>query len=108
MIVADLLLAVSNHWSAVLLGVILWGVHLGATQGLLATMIADTAPADLRGTAYGFFNLVSGIAMLFASVIAGLLWDNFGAPTTFYTAAGFCVAALVALMTRAHIGPNAR
>lgn len=108
MIAADLMLAWSNHWSIVLLGIILWGVHLGATQGLLATMVADTAPADLRGTAYGFFNLVSGIAMLFASVIAGLIWDNFGAPATFHTAAGFCVAALAILMTRGRVGPRIR
>ncbi|TAN27175.1 MAG: MFS transporter [Castellaniella sp.] len=106
MIVADLLLAVSNHWSVVLLGIILWGIHLGATQGLLATMVADTAPADLRGTAYGFFNLVSGIAMLLASVIAGLLWDSFGAPVTFYVAAGFCLVGLVTLMMRARVGPR--
>lgn len=51
---------------------------MGITQGLLATMVADTAPADLRGTAYGFFSLVSGITMLFASVVAGLLWDRLG------------------------------
>jgi len=72
-------------------------VHMGITQGLLATMVADTAPADLRGTAYGFFNLMSGIAMLLASVIAGLLWDGLGASFTFYAGAGFCVIALIGL-----------
>lgn len=108
MILADLLLALSSHWSIVLLGIVLWGVHLGATQGLLATMVAETAPANLRGTAYGFFNLVSGVAMLFASVIAGLLWDNFGAPATFHAAAGFCVVALVILMARARVQLHAR
>ena len=70
---------------------------MGITQGLLATMVADTAPADLRGTAYGFFNLMSGIAMLLASVIAGLLWDGLGASFTFYVGAGFCVIALIGL-----------
>ena len=70
LLVADLVLASSNHWSIVLLGVGLWGVHMGMTQGLLATMVADAAPADLRGTAFGFFNLMSGIAMLIASVTA--------------------------------------
>ncbi|MFP5384411.1 MAG: MFS transporter, partial [Gammaproteobacteria bacterium] len=91
----DLVLASSTHWLAVLGGVALWGVHLGMTQGLLATMVADASPADLRGTAYGFFNLVSGIAMLVASVLAGFVWDRLGAEFTFYAGAGFCVLALL-------------
>ena len=72
LIAADLVLASSNHWSVVVAGVLLWGLHMGITQGLLATMVADTAPEDLRGTAFGFFNLVSGLAMLAASVVAGV------------------------------------
>ena len=95
LIAADLVLAYSNHWSAVLIGVTLWGLHMGMTQGLLATMVADTAPADLRGTAYGFFNLMSGIAMLIASVMAGLIWDQLGADFTFYAGAIFCGLALL-------------
>ncbi len=94
---ADLILAANDHWAVVLAGVVLWGVHMGITQGLLATMVADTAPADLRGTAYGVFNLMSGVAMLIASVVAGLLWDWFGASSTFYAGAVFCVLALVGL-----------
>ncbi|NYT84624.1 MFS transporter [Pollutimonas harenae] len=94
---ADLVLAASSHWSFVIPGVMLWGLHMGMTQGLLATMVADTCPADLRGTAFGFFNLVSGVAMLVASVAAGLLWDAFGASATFYAGCGFCVLALLAL-----------
>ncbi len=78
LIAADLVLAMDDRWTTVLAGVALWGVHMGMTQGLLATMVADTAPADLRGTAFGFFNLVSGIAMLMASGVAGLLWDQLG------------------------------
>lgn len=97
LIAADLVLASDDHWPTVLTGVGLWGVHMGMTQGLLATMVADSAPADLRGTAYGFFNLVSGVAMLIASAIAGLLWDHVGAPITFYAGAGFCGIALIAL-----------
>ncbi|MCB1779720.1 MAG: MFS transporter [Candidatus Competibacteraceae bacterium] len=97
LIVADLVLATSNHWGVVLAGVALWGMHMGITQGLLATMVADTAPADLRGTAYGFFNLVSGIAMLPASIVAGLFWDRFGASVTFYAGATFCAIALAGL-----------
>nr|WP_316643076.1 MFS transporter [uncultured Roseateles sp.] len=97
LIAADLVLAINDHWSVVLAGVALWGVHMGITQGLLATMVAEVAPADLRGTAYGVFNLVSGMAMLLASVVAGLLWDSFGASMTFYSGALLCVVALAAL-----------
>jgi len=77
--------------------VALWGIHMGLTQGLLATMVADTAPQDLRGTAYGFFNLLSGLSMLLASVLAGLLWDALGASATFHAGAAFCTLALAAL-----------
>jgi MFS family permease len=97
LVAADLVLATSDHWSFVVAGVVLWGVHMGMTQGLLATMVANTAPVDLRGTAYGFFNLVSGFAMLLASVFAGFLWEQFGASYTFYAGAGFCVLALAGL-----------
>lgn len=97
LIAADLVLASSDHWSVVLAGVALWGVHMGMTQGLMATMVADTAPTDLRGTAYGFFNLMSGIAMLVASCIAGLLWDQYGASATFYAGAAFSLVALIGL-----------
>lgn len=95
---AHLVLAVNDHWSVVLAGVALWGIHMGITQGLLATMVAGTAPSDLRGTAYGFFNLVSGLAMLLASVLAGLLWDHLGASSTFYAGAAFCIIALMGLV----------
>ena len=98
LVAADLVLATSSHWSVVLAGVALWGIHMGMTQGLLATMVANTAPAKLRGTAYGFFNLVSGLAMLLASVVAGLLWDRLGAAFTFYAGAGFCLLTLAVLM----------
>lgn len=97
LIAADLVLASSDHWGVVLAGVALWGIHMGMTQGLLATMVADLAPADLRGTAFGFFNLVSGLAMLLASVLAGLLWDQLGASFTFYAGAVFCGVALAGL-----------
>ena len=98
LIAADLVLASSNHWSVVLGGVALWGIHMGITQGLLATMVTNAAPADLRGTAFGVFNLASGIALLVASVTAGLLWDRFGAAYTFYAGAGFSVMALLGLV----------
>jgi len=97
LIVSDLVLAQAQGLATVALGVALWGLHMGMTQGLLATMVAGTAPTDLRGTAFGFFNLVSGVAMLIASVLAGLLWDKLGAATTFYTGAAFSIVALVML-----------
>ncbi len=94
---ADLVLAGASHWAPLLFGVALWGVHMGMTQGLLAAMVADTAPADLRGTAYGFFNLLSGLAMLASSVVAGLLWDGFGSGFTFCAGAGFAALTLAGL-----------
>jgi MFS family permease len=97
LIAADLVLATSGHWGVVLAGVALWGLHMGMTQGLLAAMIANTAPPDLRGTAYGLFNLASGLAMLLASLLAGLLWDHLGASFTFYAGAALCAVSLVGL-----------
>jgi len=94
---ADLVLAHAKSWSVVFLGIALWGLHMGITQGLLATMVADTAPADRRGTAFGFFNLLSGLTMLVASALAGLLWDQLGASFTFYAGVVFCALALVAI-----------
>ena len=105
---ADLVIASSEAWPVLLLGVVLWGIHMGMTQGLLAAMVADTAPADLRGTAFGFFNLVSGVAMLVASGVAGLLWDRLGAASTFLAGAGFCLLALVGLWLRTGRTPSNR
>ena len=100
LVAADLVLAQSTHWAMLIGGVALWGIHMGMTQGLLATMVAATAPADLRGTAYGVFNLVSGVAMLFASGIAGLAWDRYGAAMTFYAGATFSMVAVICLLCR--------
>jgi MFS family permease len=98
LVVSDLVLAAADGWPVLLVGVALWGVHMGMTQGLLAAMVADTAPADLRGTAFGFFNLLSGVAMLVSSVIAGLLWDGLGSAFTFYAGAGFATLALLVML----------
>jgi MFS family permease len=98
LIASDVVLAHGTHWSVVLVGVALWGLHMGMTQGLLATMVAHTAPAQLRGTAFGFFNLFSGIVTLVSSVVAGVLWDRIGAGATFYAGAGFCVLTIVLLL----------
>jgi MFS family permease len=97
---ADVVLALAPTTTTLLAGVALWGIHMGMTQGLLAAMVAESAPADLRGTAFGFFNLMSGLAMLVASVIAGLLWDSLGAAFTFHAGAGFCALTLMVLVLR--------
>ena len=79
-------------------GVGLWGLHMGMTQGLLGALVADAAPEPLRGTAFGVFHLVSGVAMLFASVLAGVLWEALGPPATFLAGAAFTALGLVAML----------
>jgi MFS family permease len=101
LIAADIVLALASGVWAVMAGVVFWGLHMGLTQGLLAAMVADTTPPELRGTAFGVFNLVSGIAMLFASLIAGLLWDQYGPAATFFGGAGFTIVALIGLVIAA-------
>lgn len=95
LIVADLVLALSHSWVGIIVGVALWGVHMGMTQGLLNTMIAHAAPADLRGTAFGLFSLLSGLGLLIASLEAGLLWDIWGSASTFFAGAMICVLTLI-------------
>jgi predicted MFS family arabinose efflux permease len=97
---ADLMLAYSDHGVWLWAGIAAWGLHMGMTQGLLSAMVAGTAPDDLRGTAFGFFNLVSGIALLIASALAGLLWDRYGASFTFYAGAAFSALALIVIVLR--------
>ena len=98
LIVADLVLAVAGNVWLVALGAALWGLHMGATQGLLAALVSDAAPADLRGTAFGISNLICGIAILAASVIAGVFWTAAGPQLTFYAGAAFSLLALAALL----------
>ncbi|HEX5092730.1 MAG TPA: MFS transporter [Burkholderiales bacterium] len=98
LIAADLVIGAFGSIAGLGAGIVLWGVHMGLTQGLLSTLVADAAPADLRGTAFGVFNLVSGIALLAASVLAGWLWSAYGASATFYAGAGFCAVALAGLL----------
>jgi MFS family permease len=97
LVAADLALALLPSLGGVALGVVLWGLHMGLTQGLFAALVADTSPPELRGTAYGFFNLLGGLAMLAASVVAGCLWDIAGPQSTFLAGAGFAVIALAGL-----------
>jgi MFS family permease len=107
LVAADLVLAFTNGIAGVALGVALWGLHMGFTQGLLATLVADTAPPELRGTAYGVFNLLSGLALLVASVLAGALWESVGPQGTFLAGAVFAVLALAGLAATRRIKPAA-
>ena len=97
-VIADFVLAIAASPGIVLLGSAFWGLHMALTQGLLSKLVADTAPADLRGTAFGIFNLVSGGALLLASVIAGSLWSMFGASATFIAGALFAAFAAMGLL----------
>lgn len=94
---ADLVLALVSGLAGAFAGIALWGLHMALTQGLMAKLVADRAPHDLRGSAFGMFNLAAGVAMLFASVVAGLLWDRLGASSTFFAGAGIATFALIGL-----------
>ncbi|WP_184707697.1 MFS transporter [Rhizobium lusitanum] len=98
LIAADLTLAFVPGLPGLVLGVLLWGLHMGFTQGIFATLVADASPSDLRGTAFGVFNLVSGIALLCASILAGGLWEWIGPDSTFVAGAAFAsIAGLILL-----------
>jgi MFS family permease len=86
---ADVALAAASAVWHVIAGTLLWGLHMALTQGLLSKLIADNAPADLRGTAFGIFNLITGGALVIASVLAGLLWERIGPAATFLAGAAF-------------------
>jgi len=101
LVVADLVLARFASVAGTLVGAGLWGLHMGLTQGLLAALVADTAPARLRGTAFGLFNLVSGAALFVASLVAGVLWQRLGPAWTFACGALFAALALAALLVHA-------
>jgi MFS family permease len=95
LVAADVVLALSPGLATSAFGVALWGLHMGMTQGVLAALVAGSAPAALRGTAFGIFYLASGVAMLIASVLAGFVWDRYGSSMTFYVGAGFAIAAFL-------------
>jgi MFS family permease len=99
LIAADIILATAGTPLQVAVGVALWGLHMGATQGLLSTLVVDAAPADLRGTALGMFNLITGAALLVASVLAGSLWMAFGPAATFTAGGTFAGIALIGMLS---------
>ena len=98
LVLADIVLATLPSVSGVMVGVALWGLHMGLTQGVLAALVADAAPDRLRGTAFGVFNLASGVTMLAASALAGVLWATFGPPTTFFAGGAFAAIATLGLV----------
>ena len=100
LILADLVLAQSSSAITMMLGVALWGLHMGFSQGILASLVADKAPGKLKGTAFGIFNLVSGVCMLIASVLAGWLWQSIGSDSTFVVGALIASTALILLLLR--------
>jgi MFS family permease len=102
LIAADLVLGFATGIAGVTVGVALWGLHMGFTQGLLAALVADSAPPELRGTAFGMFNLLGGLALLAASIIAGALWDTSGPQGTFLAGAAFTGLALLGLLAVRH------
>lgn len=111
LVAADLVLALSSGVGGLLAGVVVWGLHMGLTQGILATLIADSAPPELRGTAFGMLNLVTGAALLASSILAGFLWDAFGAQWTFLAGAAFAaltIAGLIPIVGRLAGRPGTR
>ncbi|TAJ59785.1 MAG: MFS transporter [Brevundimonas sp.] len=105
LIVADGVLALVATIPGVLIGVALWGLHMGLSQGLLAALVVDMAPSDMRGTAFGLFNLASGVTLLAASVVAGLLWSRMGAEATFLAGTMFALLATAGLVLMASRSP---
>jgi len=101
--IADLVLATIP---LMMFGVVFWGLHMGFTQGLLATLVADTAPVELRGTAFGMFNLMTGTVLLIASILAGWLWDAFGPTASFLTGAVFSGFAALIMAVRMKAGQS--
>lgn len=98
LVAADLFLALAPGLAGIGAGVLLWGLHMGITQGLLSAMVADAVPAELRGTAFGVFNLATGVAMLLASTLAGALWQMGGPGATFLAGAGFALCAMLGIL----------
>jgi MFS family permease len=108
LIAADVALAVAPGIWIVMVGVGLWGLHMGITQGLIAALVADAAPPELRASAFGLFNFMSGIALLLASLVAGFLWQKIGAPVTFLASAGFAALGLLGCARYLRHRPRAR
>jgi MFS family permease len=107
LIAADIVLAAAPNLTIVMIGIALWGLHMGMTQGLLSALVADAAPANLRATAFGVFNFASGVALLLASLIAGSLWEQIDPSATFIAGAVFTAFGLSALFLTRRANPVA-
>jgi MFS family permease len=92
LVLADIILALTNSVGWMFVGIIFWGIHLGMTQGLLLAMISKLSPLELRGTSFGLFHAISGVALLTASLIAGYLWQYY------YSGLIFFVSAIITLV----------
>jgi MFS family permease len=103
--VANGVLALASNPVLLIVGALLWGLHMGFTEGVFAAMVANSAPKDLRGSAFGIFNLLRGLVLLAASVIAGVLWDLVGPLATFGFASGLALLTVVALWLSRHYCP---
>ena len=94
LLVANLVFAAGNSIWHILVGALLWGLHLGLSQGVFAALVSKHSPKELRGTAFGLFNCICGFALLFASLLAGILWEWHSAEATFLLGALVCALAL--------------
>jgi MFS family permease len=103
LIAADIALATTHGIAGLITGISFWGLHMGFSKGLFTALLADSAPAERRGTAFGLFNLVSGVVLLLASLVAGALWDQLGPAATFYAGASFAVLGVVGLIPQVPI-----
>jgi MFS family permease len=100
LVVSDIVFALASGYALVACGAALWGLHMGLTQGIFSTLVADTSPANIRGSAFGIFSLATGIAMLIASMLAGWLWDVAGPAATFWAGATFALVGYAGLVIR--------
>ena len=107
LVVADIFLAAASGIASLGAGIVFWGLHMGFSQGLLAALVADAAPKERRGTAFGVFSFVSGVMLIAASVVAGELWDRVGAAATFYAGASFAGLGVLGLLTHLKMKPAA-
>lgn len=108
LIAADFVLAYAETPIALIAGTLLWGLHMGFSQGILAALVADSAPAAARGTAFGALNLATGVAVLLGNIVAGMLWDGFGAKATFLNGAAFAAIALAGFLLAERRRPRVR
>lgn len=102
---ADLFLAGAAGLTGLAAGIFLWGLHMGLSQGLLAALVADVAPVEKRGSAFGLFSLLSGLMMLAASAAAGAVWDRFGPAIVFHAGAGVAALGMMGLYIDMRLRP---